>query len=381
MSHRPAKRAPAKAPDPAQAATDETRWQLDITASTPIFKGGADPDRVDEGRPLRATSVRGNLRVWWRATSQISDVAELHAAEEALFGGVHGTSNKPVASRVRVSCTAQTSRAASVSALGGKMGYATKLVIDGNSTDKKLFHDDASGRIAISAPRGASEDLRRAIHAWLLLGGIGGRTRRGLGQLQTSHSDFPTAFPNPHAWWQTVQGLAKPTRAAPWPQVQGARALFFDHSTSSAVAASDLALKAFQKVRGMRSLGGKNFSGDTRAKEIQQDWLTIRSGRGKLHGYAMSFGMPLVYDSANGHLPGKVTFEPSTSSFNRFPSPVLIRAIHTEGGWYPAIVMLPIWVRPTFEAKKQRGLQGQVDPRALDVLARELTTADWKEFS
>ncbi len=56
---------------------------------TPLFGGGVMPQQADPISIIRATSVRGQLRFWWRATrgGQFVSIEELRKAEEVLWGG------------------------------------------------------------------------------------------------------------------------------------------------------------------------------------------------------------------------------------------------------------------------------------------------------
>ena len=62
---------------------------------TPMFLAGADGVTPE----LRAPSIKGALRFWWRAMNgnKYSDISALKAAESAIFGGV-----EPTASRSKV---------------------------------------------------------------------------------------------------------------------------------------------------------------------------------------------------------------------------------------------------------------------------------------
>ena len=62
--------------------------RLDIDVTTPLFGGGAEAGVPDGDSPVRASSVRGNLRFWWRALygAACADSAELFRAEAALWG-------------------------------------------------------------------------------------------------------------------------------------------------------------------------------------------------------------------------------------------------------------------------------------------------------
>ena len=50
---------------------------------TPMFLGGAD----GKGAELRAPSIKGALRFWWRAMNGHLPLKELHEREAEIFGG------------------------------------------------------------------------------------------------------------------------------------------------------------------------------------------------------------------------------------------------------------------------------------------------------
>ncbi|MGK9475768.1 type III-B CRISPR module RAMP protein Cmr1 [Melioribacter sp. OK-6-Me] len=52
---------------------------------TPMFLGGVDPTKVE----LRAPSVKGALRYWWRALHGNLNIKELHRKEAEIFGSSH----------------------------------------------------------------------------------------------------------------------------------------------------------------------------------------------------------------------------------------------------------------------------------------------------
>ena len=65
--------------------TEVRRYEL----ITPLFGGGVKPQEPDPVSTVRAASVRGQLRFWWRATrgGQFASLDELRKAEEVLWGG------------------------------------------------------------------------------------------------------------------------------------------------------------------------------------------------------------------------------------------------------------------------------------------------------
>jgi len=63
-------------------------WTLKLKTITPMFGGSATPREVDQENPVRAASVRGHLRFWWRATAggQYTSAEKLFEAEEQIWG-------------------------------------------------------------------------------------------------------------------------------------------------------------------------------------------------------------------------------------------------------------------------------------------------------
>jgi len=62
--------------------------ELDVDVVTPLFGGSATPGETDAYHPVRAASVRGHLRFWWRAchAARYATSDALFAAESALWG-------------------------------------------------------------------------------------------------------------------------------------------------------------------------------------------------------------------------------------------------------------------------------------------------------
>ena len=62
----------------------EPLFDLEISVITPLFGGGAEPGVADLLAPVRASSIRGHLRFWWRACkcANFATADELFGAEE-----------------------------------------------------------------------------------------------------------------------------------------------------------------------------------------------------------------------------------------------------------------------------------------------------------
>ena len=63
-------------------------FDLDVSVVTPLFGGGATAGVADPLAPVRAASVRGHLRFWWRAckSAGFATADALFDQEEAIWG-------------------------------------------------------------------------------------------------------------------------------------------------------------------------------------------------------------------------------------------------------------------------------------------------------
>ena len=68
---------------------------------TPMYGGGVVSTKVDEHMPIRASSIRGQLRFWWRLLAKhkwpITNIAQ---AETQLWGGMGKGDDDGEASKV-----------------------------------------------------------------------------------------------------------------------------------------------------------------------------------------------------------------------------------------------------------------------------------------
>lgn len=172
----------------------ETHVRLEVV--TPILGGSHLTRAIDDVDVIRAPSVRGHLRFWWRAlyAAQYTSADALHQRESALWGRAANDGGGRSAVEIRIS----------VERVGGT-----------DSSDIRLYpgkgQQATPGAYALwparaetktpTAPRrqpgtqfqltlkvaGSATDeaeVSNALRAWILFGGYGGRTRRGLGSLK-----------------------------------------------------------------------------------------------------------------------------------------------------------------------------------------------------
>ena len=204
--------------------TDLVSRDYAIRLLTPLFGGGVEPGEPDPSLPIRGASIRGQLRFWWRATcGRLLPVNKMWRREEEIFGS--GDFPSPLemeVSRVqgieRLKASEAIDRDSPVRyALFPAIENGAGLLKDGLTFHLKLCWPSAAGLQWMRAAqnqrrdkfrhrplpariREITADIEAALWAWCRFGGLGERTRRGVGAI---HID-----PLP------AQGTAKPSLQA-----------------------------------------------------------------------------------------------------------------------------------------------------------------------
>jgi len=197
---------------------------LHLQTVTPLFLAGADPRGMPE---LRAASIRGALRFWFRAllggVIGDKDLNALRKAEAAVFGSTdtgaspvvvriqHGTlETVPFSQLAEWDHTARNYRQPGIAYL---FFSARKT---GDEPERYAIQPGTTFELELMLRPGASADraFEQAYGAlWLLthLGGIGARSRRGAGSLQVARiieaDNLPSGFPLLEVQSDTPKGL------------------------------------------------------------------------------------------------------------------------------------------------------------------------------
>ena len=158
---------------------------------TPVLGGAVTPRTVDEVDVIRAPSVRGHLRFWWRALygHQYATASELFAAESALWGRAADEKGGRSAVELGIRDHSRSQVDSSNVRLGDTGAYALWPARETRADG--AIKDPAAPRwkpglvfaLSVLAPRDKEREVKNAIRAWVLFGGYGGRTRRGVGSL------------------------------------------------------------------------------------------------------------------------------------------------------------------------------------------------------
>lgn len=185
--------------------------QLTFTCKilTPMFLAGADGKTPE----LRAASIKGALRFWWRAMQREPDINALKAKEDAIFGGV-GSSREGAARRSKVIVRLRDISPkinGTFSALPrGNGGYLIKVkhfdvnileylafgtyerdkATKRNKMVKGYFPAEKRFEIKILCPGELKPEILRIMALISQVGGIGAKSRNGFGRF-TIEEEMP----------------------------------------------------------------------------------------------------------------------------------------------------------------------------------------------
>jgi CRISPR-associated protein Cmr1 len=161
--------------------------------TTPMFLCGTDQKRAE----LRVPSVKGALRFWWRALAfgrHGNNIKAIRAEEARLFGGTEPNEgqSKIMLRLSETSVEPKMQRRWNPSSWEAYVGYGLIETIEGQQRN----YLKAGGRFELelrTRPNRGQKDavsdiekqqLQTALRALGLLGGLGGRSRKGWGSVQ-----------------------------------------------------------------------------------------------------------------------------------------------------------------------------------------------------
>jgi CRISPR-associated protein Cmr1 len=196
-------KAPQSLPQPrrknARGGRTLSEISVRVEVVTPILGGGFQTRTADEIDVIRAATVRGHLRFWWRALRghEFGSPADLHAAESALWGcpATDEGGRSAVEIRVEVEQTS-TLDDSGIRLYDSKDGQATPGAYalwparaetekgQGRTPPTPRRTPGARFQLTLIAPKDREGEIRSVVRAWILFGGYGSRTRRGLGSFK-----------------------------------------------------------------------------------------------------------------------------------------------------------------------------------------------------
>ena len=348
-------------------------WKTTIhegSLETPLYGGGVQPGQVDQAQPIRVSGLRGHLRFWWRvACGPFADSTEMFRRESAIWGGIGQQEAKASQVRVRVfgvgavqtlpAFQYERSRDGNKFATMPKEAewvnaYAVfpargKLTGDKRDIDEQP-HALVKDRVAFTLRLDLHPDLTEqqcaevdaALRWWASFGGIGARTRRGLGSI-------------------LIRGLAPVT--AEEVQARGGRLALRPRKADAPLAWKEAVsrLQAYRQKahvgRNPPSGGGGVPAGRSRWPEpdlIRRVQKTHAPKHPPVHPVQdltprAAFGLPIIFQFKDQNKDQNIS-DPSQQQLrpengDRMASPLLLRAYWNGQAWHPSALLLPEWER------------------------------------
>lgn len=179
-------------PSPLKRATRDgaalADFHLSLQVVTQILGGAARTRTIDEVDVIRAPSVRGSLRYWWRTLRGhvFKTSTELYEAESALWGRAAKDKGGRSEVEIRVHGIKPAEIVDNDIQLNDPDSYALWPARSERRTQTPAAPRRQPGTrfsLSVRCPSSRETEVRDALRAWILFGGYGGRTRRGVGSL------------------------------------------------------------------------------------------------------------------------------------------------------------------------------------------------------
>lgn len=355
---------------------------LRLRTITPLFGGGYAPREVDPLCVIRPAAIRGHLRFWWRATAgaQYTTPQALFEAEEALWGSA-ASDKEPTSGPGKVSVEVTVTKEGRPKRLseidpgsdtrrGPRQGvfvYPFQEQRGANPEPEAVGRVDVEFTVRLVWRGEAREALERTLRAWVALGGVGARTRRGCGALA------PIGAP---AW------LDQPRTAADVPNFAQSLVALPDRPNDpehSVLAGGTLVVGSEQRtaVEAWERLG--TFWCALRKGHVGGGPYTPKNGGWEDYHVALAdfarqptpsialakpyLGLPIVYQKFEGS-PKPARYAPTIESeeSGRMASPVILKPLALSSGRFVPIVIV---LRAPEPKRVQIKHQGRTAPAKL----------------
>lgn len=364
---------PEKRSRAARAGRARCEMEVLVEVVTPIFGGGVRARELDDVDVIRVPSVRGHLRFWWRALvgHQFDRAEDLYRRESEMWGsataGAHGNRS---AIEVTTDVDAKWVGHPDDSTVSMQQADAYSLW-PARAPVASRRKPGTRFRLLLVAPRDLETELRNAVRAWLLFGGYGSRTRRGLGSLRVPESaaEWLPLRAERHSLTRLfgLDIFAAPELVfldTPW---LAGSALHVGEPKSSASAAWTAALESLREFRqgtdGEQGERAREPSTDPRRPSIS-NWPEadkVRRLTGRTDGHPPKhnatpawprggFGLPIVGRFQHEARDGSVLEEPAPFELHwqrqgenraRLASPLIVKALPlADGSFVPCALWL-----------------------------------------
>lgn len=361
---------------PNKAPENTVTWHsLTCELITPMYGGGTESTKVDTKMPIRASSLRGALRFWWRLLAKNKwKLNDIPKAESELWGGVGNGDDDGKAGKVLLKVTdvknVNVEKWATYTPnKNGKLNLSPKdwadsayalFPVQGKLKNRRTEVDEEpyellkagcqwTLQVAFSydITKNQKEQVWESIRWWANFGGVGARTRRGLGAVKVNENEF----------FQSVIALSEIVD------------LGFGVQTFSASNPNSAWVNAVKKLETFRQVGAGRKDHNSRSHWSEPDSIRHYTGQSlPLHSKRQtknnafpraSFGLPIIFkfkdnnndgtDLSRDKDPRKTTLtvkyrkdeKSEWEKCERLASPLILRPyIDKEGKWYSLALVL-----------------------------------------
>lgn len=253
---------------------------LSLKLITPMFGGGYKAGEVDDVCRIRAATVRGHLRFWWRALygAEYTTSNALFKAEEARWG----SAEKPAAISLKVIVTSN-GNSKTYSQWTSNNSALTYFLFPFQKNNQRpqegKGYADIAFTLTLDFPAEYHDEVERTLKAWIAFGGIGARTRRGCGALTVTENAAKWCMPaNPSErtnWLKKLlPSVAGQRSSTNIPILQGAKCVL-GAANRDAMQVWEKLAQFWRKFRkGIVSASGSNTG---RRNDLFQDTPTLRN--------------------------------------------------------------------------------------------------------
>ena len=335
---------PAVRPEDALAAWDgvqpsaaSARVIVKCKLMTPMYGGGVEPGKVDCAMPIRPSAIRGQLRFWWRLLNRAGRAPkDLFANESDLWGGIASAGSR--ASRVALHVDAEPIGSGQMVDARSRDFPSYALILE-RGDKASLLHAGYVFTLTLRFPETTAKQRGQVIEAlrwWASFGGVGARTRRGVGAIEA-----------------TGGALALPPVSREEVEPRGGR-MVLRPPGRNAIDAWRKAVDALSDFRQGRNVGRNPGRGNRPGRSRWPEPDAIRRHRhqhatGHQPEYPVDglypragFGLPIVFHFKDRGDPAPdAVLEPDRG--DRMASPLILRPYFDGARYRPLALLLPGW--------------------------------------
>lgn len=354
--------------------TSDKKWQTyQCTLVTPMYGGGVKAGEVDKEMPIRASSIRGQLRFWWRiACGPFNSPKEMFDRETEIWGGIgdDGAKASQVEIRVKADHPINLIPSEKIVAKNDREGRGITYVLGAGDPAECLdsgfkfkisihYHLRPNSQTPLTL-ESLKENVMQALSWWATFGGVGAKTRRGFGAVEIDGIDY---IPITHFDDEETS--------------KGCRLAFANTISSKdpqyAWKIATLRLQEFRqginigRNKGQNKIFGRSLWPEPdqlrRISNKHKDNHKPEHKAGNVFPRA-AFGMPIIFDFND-----RSKTEPNTMTLlplgaQRMASPLILRPYYDGQIWRAAALLLPKWQDALVEELELTPSPSHINPQS-----------------